>query len=581
MATSHTTTTQAGSDRRGKSEAIHSVLDAQAALINSAHAQVLASVIDAKAANIHRDFDGFSALREWLVSTFDFHTQTASDLATIARRAKKFTLLAEAATSQAARIDPVAYAVRQLDKTPAMRLYARTPYREAVASPFDAAVSCTTPEALIVQYCAHAPFKDLKAHLAEIEASLAESAELFEGLGEQSLQYVELGLQRNGMWALNGQLSADTGALFAKMLATSVPPPRQDETDQDGDLPAAANRNAEALHQMLASYGTDPNAPKRHGHTATLSLSVDIETLRGDIDLTEHPERTPRLDGDPVSVAKARLLACEADIIPMVFDYATGEVVELGREERLPNTALRRKLEAEQQGGCAWRGCDRPVAWTEAHHIAHWADGGETVADNLILLCRFHHGRIHTPGWSVTKTGPGQALIVHHDGHEAAPADMGEYSADEGSTGSGCGYGCEDHRSSIDLDEDFRNGPDDAFPTGLYPEEHAQVPGRDLRDVLDAYALHRIGMDLKQAKARARERFRTPTTPEPEPADRLRCPAARQQRRRGKRTIKGPQPDPPRNGTQGRAPRHAHRPNQPPTTPHRPTPHPHGPHRPT
>jgi hypothetical protein len=46
--------------------------------------------------------------------------------------------------------------------------------------------------------------------------------------------------------------------------------------------------------------------------------------------------------------------------------------IELGREERLPNTALRRKLEAEQPGGCAWLGCGRPVSWTEAHHIVHW-----------------------------------------------------------------------------------------------------------------------------------------------------------------------------------------------------------------
>ncbi|THV42628.1 HNH endonuclease signature motif containing protein [Glycomyces buryatensis] len=518
MATSNTSTAPAGSDRRGKSEAIHALLDAQAALINAAHAQVLASVIDAKAANIHRDFDGFSAVREWLVSTFDFHQQVASDLAAIARRARKFALLATAATSREARIDPVAYAVRQLDKTPAMRLYARTPYREAVTSPFDAAVSCATPEALVVQYCAHAPFKDLKAHLAEIEASLAESAELFEGLGEQSLQYLELSENPNGMWTLAGQLSADTGVLFAKMLTTSVPPPRQDETDADGDLPAVANRNAEALHQMLASYGASTDAPTRHGHTATLSLLCDLETLQG-----KDTGRTPTLEGQPISLAKARLLACEGNVIPMVYDYATGEVVDLGRAERLPNTALRRKLEAEQPGGCAWHDCDRPIAWCEAHHIAHWADGGKTDADNLILLCRFHHGRIHTPGWTVTKTGPGQALIVHHDGHETAPADMHEYSG-----GQGCGYGCEDHRTDADLDEDFTAGPDDAFPTGLYPEEHAQVPDRELKDLLDSYTLHRIGIDLKRAKARARERFRTPAPPEAEPADRLPCPAARQ-----------------------------------------------------
>ena len=105
-------------------------------------------------------------------------------------------------------------------------------------------------------------------------------------------------------------------------------------------------------------------------------------------------------------------------VIPSVFNYATGEAVELGRAVRLPNTALRRKLELEQPEGCAWNGCDLPIAWTEAHHIIHWADGGDTNAENLILLCRFHHGRIHTTGWTVEKTGPGQAIITHHEDHE-------------------------------------------------------------------------------------------------------------------------------------------------------------------
>jgi hypothetical protein len=47
-------------------------------------------------------------------------------VAWIARLSGKFRLLAEAATSGAARIDQVAFAVRQLDQTPAMRLFART-----------------------------------------------------------------------------------------------------------------------------------------------------------------------------------------------------------------------------------------------------------------------------------------------------------------------------------------------------------------------------------------------------------------------------------------------------------------------
>ncbi|GAB4008072.1 hypothetical protein GCM10029992_63520 [Glycomyces albus] len=115
---------------------------------------------------------------------------------------------------------------------------------------------------------------------------------------------------------------------------------------------------------MLASFGTDPHAPTRHGHTATLHLTCDLDTLHG-----EDTGRLPQLEGRPISVAKARLLACEARIIPTVFDYTTGEAIELGRTARLPNAALRRKLELEQPDGCAWTGCTRPIHWTEAHHL--------------------------------------------------------------------------------------------------------------------------------------------------------------------------------------------------------------------
>ena len=31
----------------------------------------------------------------------------------------------------------------------------------------------------------------------------------------------------------------------------------------------------------------------------------------------------------------------------------------------------------------------------KAHHLIHWADGGPTDLDNLILLCQFHHTAVH------------------------------------------------------------------------------------------------------------------------------------------------------------------------------------------
>lgn len=482
-------------DRNAKSSDIRTVLDDAAAAINDFHARVLSSVIEAQAWKIHRDIDGYSSLRDWLSAKFDFHTRVAADLAAIARCARKFTVLADAATSGQARIDLVAAAVRRLESTAALRVYAKTPYREPVASPFDTEVRCATPEHLISEYCRHSTVKEVHARLDEIEAALDSGEEILEGLSQASLQRLELVELDNGMWTLDATLTADTGRLFAKYLTTAVPPPRQEEIDTDGILPPKANRDAEALHQLLAGYGTSPEAVKRHGHTATLDLVVDIETLQG-----KDTGRLPLLEGKPISVARARLLACEAGIIPSVFNYATGEAVELGRALRLPNTALRRKLELEQPGGCAWHECGRPVAWTEAHHIVHWADGGATTAENLILLCRFHHGRIHTQGWSVEKTGPGQALITHHEGHET-----------QGSTGE---CGCSDWRTDTDIDAEHEDDVTNAFPTGLYKSEWAETLKPDLDAVAEAVDRQRCLAAIKAAKAKCRATF-TKAAPTP------------------------------------------------------------------
>jgi hypothetical protein len=194
---------------------------------------------------------------------------------------------------------------------------------------------------------------------------------------------------------------------------------------------------------------------------------------------------------------------------------------------RLPNASLRRKLELEQPEGCAWHGCDRPVAWTEAHHIQHWADGGPTAAENLILLCRFHHGRIHTPGWTVEKTGPGQAVITHHDGHEGQSGNDSE------------DCGCSDWRTDQDMDTEHQGTDWDVFPTGLYRTEWSETMKPDLDGMAQAIDRDRAIKAMRAAKARCREKFKTPAptptstppipvpVPVPVPVPILGCPSGR------------------------------------------------------
>jgi hypothetical protein len=68
--------------------------------------------------------------------------------------------------------------------------------------------------------------------------------------------------------------------------------------------------------------------------------------------------------------------------------------VEVGRATRVISPALRRALELRDEH-CAHPECQTPARWCDAHHIVHWADGGRTDLDNLLLLCRRHHRDAH------------------------------------------------------------------------------------------------------------------------------------------------------------------------------------------
>jgi hypothetical protein len=61
---------------------------------------------------------------------------------------------------------------------------------------------------------------------------------------------------------------------------------------------------------------------------------------------------------------------------------------------------LRKALHARDRG-CRFPGCHTPAAWTDGHHLRHWADGGPTSLTNLVLLCRFHHVLVHEAGWTI------------------------------------------------------------------------------------------------------------------------------------------------------------------------------------
>lgn len=111
---------------------------------------------------------------------------------------------------------------------------------------------------------------------------------------------------------------------------------------------------------------------------------------------------TETTDGRLVDPTVLDRIACDAIVCRVVFG-STGELLNFGRSTRLVPPALRQALIARDRT-CRIPGCGRPARWGDAHHIVAWQDGGLTDADNCVMVCRWHHTRIHTGQITVSGT---------------------------------------------------------------------------------------------------------------------------------------------------------------------------------
>jgi hypothetical protein len=117
-------------------------------------------------------------------------------------------------------------------------------------------------------------------------------------------------------------------------------------------------------------------------------------------------------DGPAIPSETARRLACDADLVIARRD-ADGSV-DYGRSRRVVPPALRGVLERRDRR-CRFPGCEHRHD-LHAHHIQHWAHGGATRKDNLVLLCRFHHRLVHEDGFTVARSRDGTFRFSTADG---------------------------------------------------------------------------------------------------------------------------------------------------------------------
>jgi hypothetical protein len=103
--------------------------------------------------------------------------------------------------------------------------------------------------------------------------------------------------------------------------------------------------------------------------------------------------------GGPISAEAVRRIGCDAGVTRVITDPASVPL-DVGREQRTVTAGQWAALVVRDRG-CAFPGCTRPAEWCIAHHITHWADGGPTDLNNLVLLCGYHHRTVHHHGWQV------------------------------------------------------------------------------------------------------------------------------------------------------------------------------------
>jgi hypothetical protein len=202
--------------------------------------------------------------------------------------------------------------------------------------------------------------------------------------------YVRTGT--DGRISLRGSLDPETGNLLKEVLSP-LAKPRTNEETKEKDPRSTAERNGDALADVLNLVADSEKLPIQGAERPHLTITLPWEMLKTQLGQVRSYENLV------LSPEAARRLACDCDITPIVLG-AINEPLNAGRTKRLVTGEIRKALIARDKG-CAMKGCCRPARWTRAHHVIHWADGGETSVDNCVLLCDFHHRQIHHGDWKV------------------------------------------------------------------------------------------------------------------------------------------------------------------------------------
>jgi hypothetical protein len=201
--------------------------------------------------------------------------------------------------------------------------------------------------------------------------------------------------KHNGSW--RGAFELPDAAM--EIVLTALEPLARREGD--ADRRTAGQRRADALTDvcgLAVSHGDLPDAGGERPRLTYLTPELAdplASRLEQKLDLDRHPgEGCPMAAWTgPATRAQVERLVCQAQVQRLAVD-ANGRIVSLTALTDTITKAQRRAVAARDRC-CTAKGCSRPPAFCDVHHLRALADGGATEVDNLVLLCRRHHVMWH------------------------------------------------------------------------------------------------------------------------------------------------------------------------------------------
>jgi hypothetical protein len=170
---------------------------------------------------------------------------------------------------------------------------------------------------------------------------------------------------------------------------------------------------ADALVQIAQGYlrGDRPDRSP-----IELVVSVPAETLRRRLaiapamatEVADPCDVACLADGTCVSAEAARRLSCDCGVVEIV-EGEHGAPLSVGRKRRTIPGSMKRAL-LQRDRTCRFPGCGNRL-YLEAHHIVHWADGGDTSLRNMVACCSFHHRFVHEYGCSIELHADGPRFL--------------------------------------------------------------------------------------------------------------------------------------------------------------------------